>query len=363
MDKNNNPFLSPEWLSMQQQYIDALTSLKPDLDASGYQGSNQHAWKEALDYWRQSVEKLLPDNINNKSIFDAIIAQTSGYYAIADQFAALLREISTTDKDSNDWQTVMANHFGKMKAAIDMHNHANAASDNQTAFSWTQPLESWKKAMASMPVLPDELLELLQKGTDGNLFTGFATTPGIGPTREYQEKILTATRLWEKYQENLKEYNLAFGELSKLALDKLETKIIERAHTGKKISSLREFYNLWIEANEQVFAAFAFNEDYSRLYGNLVNSLMAFKHHYDGILDDVLPLLNLPTRQSMQTVYKRQQQVRKQIRRTVDTNEQITRTLHQLNAELQDLRSQIATEKQSTGNKRAGAGKHKKKKA
>jgi class III poly(R)-hydroxyalkanoic acid synthase PhaE subunit len=353
MDKNTNPFLNPEWINMQQQYVEALSSLKPEQLAPEFHGTNQQAWKDALDFWWKSAEPFLP--VQNKSVFETIIRQASGYYAIADQFAVLLKEISTTDKATNDWQSVLAKHFGIMKAGF--------VPENSASFMWLQPIESWKQVMGSMSVNPNELLEQLNTANADNIFTRLAATPGIGPTGQYQDKIREANRLWETYQGYYREYNAAFTELSKLSLDRLETKIIARSQTGKTITSIREIYNLWIDASEEVFAEFAFNQDYARLYGNLVNSLMDFKQHYDDMVDDLLPLLNLPTKQSMQTVYKRQQQMRQHLQSATANQQEMADVLQQLRTDMHKLRNQLHTNKAAASNKPGGSGKRKKKKS
>jgi len=350
MDKASNPFLNSEWINLQKQYIDALSSFKPEQPTADNYGGNHQAWKEALDYWWKSAGKLLPDN--SRSVFESVLGQGSAFYAFADQFAVILQEISASDKASNDWQAIMANHLDKMKSGLDSYNASMMDPAHASAFAWPQPLESWKQVMAAMAIVPEEVFEYLEKSSEDNVFASLAAVPGIGFTREFQDKLLEAGRLWKIYQQCHREYSSAFTELSKLALDRLGEKIVECARSGKKIRSLKEVYNLWIDASEEVFAEFAFNEDYSLLYGKLVNSLMAFKRHNDSIVDDFLPLLNLPSRQSMQTVYKRQQQMRNELRNATEIQQAIENSLQQLRSDMQALQGRLTPDKPAVPGKR-----------
>jgi class III poly(R)-hydroxyalkanoic acid synthase PhaE subunit len=158
--------------------------------------------------------------------------------------------------------------------------------------------------------------------------------PGIGPSREFQEKVRKTILLWQEYQDNSREFQMAFAELGKLALDRLGEKISGIAAAGKKITSLKQIYALWVDANEEVFAQFACNEDYSRLYGGLVNSLMAFRRQANEVLDEILSLLNMPTLKSMNTLYKRQHDMANALRGGRDAQRHMEQELAELRAAL-----------------------------
>jgi len=325
MDKNFNPFLNSDWLSLQQQYIDALSSLNPQQNKSGPTHAGQQGWNEALNHWQKAVEKFLPGE--GRSLFDNVLNQARLYYSIADDFAVMLRDISATDRHTEDWQAIMASHLGKMKAEFDLDDQAGKHRGPVATWFRAYPLDGWDKVTGGMSVFPEGLFGNPLEEDIEKLQERLAAIPGIGPTREFQDKIASATRLWKDYQHKYKDYHAVLSQLGKLALDRLEHKIIEMADSGKKISSLRQVYNLWIDSNEEVFGRFAFNEDHARLYGELVNAMMRYRLKCNEIVDVVLAAMNMPTGEGMNSVYRKQHQMET--------------SLQQLQTELEHLRSRL----------------------
>lgn len=350
MDKNTNPFLNPEWLGLQQQYIDALAALNSPRDNNRQSHNNQRPWNEALEHWRKSVESFLPGD--GRVLFDNVLDQTRAFYSIADDFAALLQQISA-NPDSEDWQNIMAQHFGRMKTQFDALT-ADKQLDNDFPFFQSPLFDGWKKAVGTMSVLPEQMIGGFHDDA-GKFFKRFLAMPGLGPAREFREKLADATLLWNEYETKLHEYQSVLAQIGKLALDRLEQKIIELAENEARISSLKQLYSLWVDANEEVFADFAFTGDHSRYYSGLVNALMQYRQKFNQILDEVLGLVNMPNNAAMQTVYKREQQMRHSLRDFADMQHRMQEQLQQLRAELDRLRgtaNQPAARRRTAGPKK-----------
>lgn len=339
MEKKDNPFLNPDWLNMQQQYIDALSALTPGQKPSETAGGNQTAWNAALDYWWKSIEKSLPGE--NRPVFDSVLQQSRTFYSIADQFAEMIKDVSSVPAESDDWQSVMANHLGKMKAQFDVPHSTNSGHKEKPAFTSLLPWESWKQTMTAMAIMPDEVLKKFDPAGINSISDKLFSIPGIGPTREFQDRVRKAIELWNEYQGKCDEYRTAFADLSKLALDRLEEKIIERANSDRKITSIRQIYDLWVDANEEIFATFAFNEDYSRLYGDLVNSLMRFRQQGNEVLDEILSIMSMPTLRGVNTVHKRQHKMGNELRTSMEMQQRVAADLHLLQVELRKMQSQV----------------------
>lgn len=328
MDKNKNPFLNPEWVALQQQYIEALSALNPAFSNPAQQAtrhSGQPAWNNALDHWYRTVEPCIP--APGKPVFDNILNQTRTFYTMADDFAGLLQDIAHTDSKTEDWRKVMASHLGRMKVEFDTLA-AGKSSGRASSFFPAALLESWKNAAAAMSFLPGQTVENLAQESIEKLVERLAGMPGVGPAREHQDRLAEAMRLWNEYQDRLHEYESMLAGLGKLALDRLEQKILEIAENDGRIDSLRQIYDLWIDANEEVFARFAFYEDHARLYGELVNALMRFRRQFNEIMDTMLAAANMPTGAAMQTVYQRQQDMRRQFSHLQGEIEGLRNSLH-----------------------------------
>lgn len=347
MENNANPFLNSDWLSLQQQFIDALSSLNPDQAKTGKSKGAQPGWNEALDQCCKAADKILPGV--GRSLFDNILQQTRLFYAITDNFAGLLREMSGSDRHSNDWRVILASHFAEMKAQFDADSIGSKSWNIMSSLFRSSSLDGWEKAVSGMPVFPEDIfndnIEKLQER--------LTAVPGIGPTREFQDKIARAIRLWKDYQKKSRQYHSALSQLGKLALDRLEQKIVELAEADKKISSLKQIYNLWIDSNEEVFARFAFKEEHARLYGELVNSLMHYRRQSNEIMDAILSALNMPTGAGMNTVYRRQRQMMHTLRGSIEMQKQMENSFQQLQASLNRINSNSGKSKSRSSSRSA----------
>ena len=68
---------------------------------------------------------------------------------------------------------------------------------------------------------------------------------------------------------------------------------------------------------------------------------MHYRQKCNAIIDDILDNLNMPTGAGMQTVYKRQQQMRQALRDSLKRQQQMHDSLQQIQQEVERLRSSM----------------------
>ncbi len=353
MENNANPFLNSDWLSLQQQFIDALSSLNPDQAKTNQSNGAQPGWNEALEHCCQAADKILPGG--GKSLFDNILQQTRLYYSITDNFAGLLRDMSVADRHTDEWRAIMASHFAKMQAQFDADGNSGKTWNNMASLFRSSALDGWEKAVSGMHIFPEDIFKHSFLDDIEKLQERLTAVPGIGPTREFQDKLARAIRLWKDYQKKSRDYHSALSQLGKLALDRLEQKILELADADKKISSLKQIYNLWIDSNEEVFARFAFKQEHASLYGDLVNSLMHYRRQSNEIMDGILSAMNMPTGEGMNTVYRRQRQMMHTLRGSIEIQKQMEKSFQELQASLDRINSSTDKAKPGSSSKSAAS--------
>jgi hypothetical protein len=142
----------------------------------------------------------------------------------------------------------------------------------------------------------------------------FLSSPGLGYSREAQDKAKHAIKLWTDYQQNYQEYQSVMAGLNQDALELMRKRILEMSTNGEDISSIRQMYDLWVDSNEKVYAEYVYTEEYAELNGRLVNSMMAFKKQSQAITEDALSSMNLPTTSSVDELARRHYELRKQMK-------------------------------------------------
>jgi class III poly(R)-hydroxyalkanoic acid synthase PhaE subunit len=359
VSRESNPFASPDWLEIQRRYLEVLSkgvdlrSEKQD-DAAG-----PAQWYKAAEQWWSSVLPRIPGE--SQSLFSNILHQSQSFSSMTDQFARLLAEMATAGKEGNDWQAVLKRHITRMQEQFSAAGMAGGA--DKLTDQWLSALGSWQRA--GMAVYPDEVF----KGMDGDavkmMADRFLSLPAVGPGADYVNRLQATLRLWREYQERCRQYHHVFSHLARDALVCLEQKILQLGKENKKITSLRELYNLWVDCNEQVFSEHAASEEYAILYGELIASFMTFRRHSQQLLDSTMERLDLPTRESMASVREKQRELHRQLLESQEQQRQTQTTVEELRAELAELRRQTGqdklapkrrqTKKKNTGSTRRGS--------
>lgn len=356
MSRESNPFASPDWLEIQRRYLEALSKGADQQASIRNDAVGPEQWYKAAEQWWQSLLPNVPGE--SQSIFSNILHQSQTFSSMTGQFARLLAEMAAAG-ESGDWQSVLKRHINLMQEQFGAGAMAGSGADKLVG-PWMSTLESWQQA--GMAVFPDEVF----KGMDGDavrlMADRFLSLPAVGPSADYVARLQETLRLWRDYEERCRQYHHVFRHLARDALLCLEQKILQLGRENRKITSLRELYNLWVDCNEQVFSEHATSEEYALLYGELVASYMTFRRHSQELLDATLQQLNLPTRESIASVRKEQRDLQRQLQESQSQQQQTQIAVEELKAELAKLRRQAGQDKNISGSsatrkKRAGSGK------
>lgn len=152
-------------------------------------------------------------------------------------------------------------------------------------------------------------------------FGFYASLPGIGYTREKQEELNKLYKSWTLFETEVRKYNAAMAQVGLEAIYKFQEYINNPPANDAGLKSLKEVYAKWVDVCEDVYAKYAMSEEYTRLYGEVVNALMAFKSQLGTITDQTVEQLNLPTRKEVDSLHERMHALRREnaeLRKIVD---------------------------------------------
>ena len=354
MGSKNSNYSYSDWLDMQRQYIDACTAFGQLITSTlnGDRGK-KNPMADSMEQWWRLIAPALPEGSND--LISKLAEQGKLYFLMGEQFVTLLNNIKKFKKISGDWESVLNKQFEEMKKLLTSSINSNHTMHDLCGAWQLLPLDTLQRTFSSASVMPGDFLEDLKPENFERVTDRFLSVPGVGYTRESQESIQTGIKLWNQYQKAANEFNNAMCNVGINALDALRVKIIKMAEQGKKINSLREVYDLWIDCNEEAYASFVFSDEYSELNGKLTNALMAVKQHGRNVVDEVLGAMNMPTRRGINTMQKRQQEMRREQK---DANSKIENLLQ----EIKLLREQAAEQSKSASKSASPARNRRKKK-
>lgn len=334
MGSKNSNFSYTDWINSQHHYFDALSAIGQLFAGPLNRNSGKkNPMADSMEQWWRLIAPALPEGGND--LITKLAEQTRLYFFMGEQFVTLLNNIKEYEKKSYDWQSVLNKQFEEMKKLLESSFNTNHSMHDLCGAWQLLPLDTLQRTFSSASIMPGDFLEDLKPENLERVTDRFLSVPGVGYTRESQATVQKGIKLWNQYVKASNEFNNAMCKVGINALDAMQMKIINMAEKDKELNSLREVYDLWVDCNEDAYASFVFSEEYSDLNGKLTNALMAVKQHGRNIVDEVLGAMNMPTRRGINTMQKRQQEMRREQK---DTNNKI----ENLQQEIKLLREQAA---------------------
>ncbi len=317
---DSNPVWNDDWMASQKIFWDAWSHiLSQSMEPSPSSQAFAVPWTAALDLWAKNAAPAAP--AAGEDFFQSIVRQGKTFLRLGEEFTKLTRNLAEGAQAGSNWKDLFAAKFNELKAGFTHGSASDVTSTLRGLLPFFElPMDAWSRMFSSSSLLPGDFLRSVKPeglgGVAGQIHERMdqvLSVPAVGYMREWQEQTQEGVRLTMDYQKALQEYLHAHGRLGVDALERLAAKIIERAKQGQEINTLREVYDLWVDCGEEAYSALVFTEEYADIYAQLVNALMALKHHNQTAVDEVAGSLNLPTHQGITTVQRRQQELRREI--------------------------------------------------
>jgi polyhydroxyalkanoate synthase subunit PhaE len=152
-------------------------------------------------------------------------------------------------------------------------------------------------------------------------FGFYASLPGIGYTREKQDDWSHLYKLWTHFNAEVRKYNAGMAQVGLEAIHDFQDYVANPPQDAAPLKSLKEVYGKWVDICEEVYAKYAVSEEYTKLYGEVVNALMAYKGQANKLMDDLAGQFNLPTRTEVDSLHQRLHALRRdniELRKAID---------------------------------------------
>lgn len=317
---------------LQRRYLEAWQQL------AGAGAPTGSPWSEALEHWWQVAAPAGAGTAGD--VMARLLAQGQGFLWLGDRLA------EAGGQDSGD----------PVRSLLDALDGGDGTV-RQVLRLLQMPLETWQRAAAALSPVPGEA------GDDGPAsgealageFTRLLSMPALGLTREAQAGAQRLARRWLEHQAAQQEYAGLFAGIGVQAVALLRQRLEELGSRDEAVTSLRQLYHLWVDCCEEAYASAVGTDEYSRLYGRLINTLMAVKQDGQHLADDALGMFGMPTRSELETLHRRFQDERRRARRAEEA-------LAELTASAGDAKP-MKKGKKKKGKKGKGGGKGKKKSA
>lgn len=201
-------------------------------------------------------------------------------------------------------------------------------------------MDNWNRTASALSPVPGDTLRGMPHGDVKEHLERILGTPGLGYTRESQTQYQSLMQAVMDYQEAMAEYSLFFSSMGEKSAKLLQQKIGD-----SPVESARQLYDTWVSCCEELYAEDVTTEDYTKLHGRLVNSLMVLKSRYGEILNESLSTMNIPTHDDLRTIQIRMQEQRRENKKLGSEVAALRREVMKMQAESKAAANKPATKK------------------
>lgn len=295
---------STEWMETQQKYWEAWTDMSRK--ALGLETQQKMPWEQALDHWWQAVSPAMPPS--GGDFIGKILDQGKAFFRVADD---LIRNVDLKSATGGDWNNLVGKTLGNMEQLFTGEHAVGDDPLHKMMAFWEMPFDNWQRLVSSMSLMPGDLLRNMPHDQVKENLHRFLSAPGLGYTREEQSQYQELLKRALDYQRALQGYSQFFSGMGLKAVERMREILVDKFQAGKPVDSTRALYDLWVASCEDVYSEEVSTEEYARVHGELVNTLMAFKHRLAIIVDEALGAMNMPTRAELRTLQDRLQETRR----------------------------------------------------
>jgi class III poly(R)-hydroxyalkanoic acid synthase PhaE subunit len=291
------------WSDAQRRYWDAWSDLSKMGQVNAQPAMASSAWTQSLEQWWKAVSPHAAPGASTDA-FQRMVEMGKIYMNLAEN------AYNSQQAGKSDHDTITACMDALENGFRQNYGQLELGKLGVPGFGASQSaLDSWQRVLNSMG------MQSVQPSANWNeQLSKLLATPTIGLTRESQERWQALAKLGSNYQDAMDAYLKAFAKQGLESVQALRERVESMRQAGQTLNSLRELYNVWVEVNEQVYAKFAMTDEYQVVYGDLVNALMALKQGINTELDAAYASANLPTRKELNTVFEKQQIMRRENR-------------------------------------------------
>jgi class III poly(R)-hydroxyalkanoic acid synthase PhaE subunit len=317
---------STAWADAQQQFWDAWQGMigTPENPSAPY--------TQLFEQWRELALKALEDWPGDAGITRQVAEQFINSQTALLRFVEMTvnawAEIAPKMAAGADWQAFAdqmrqqftATYAGATEASEDLNDlwALYMAEWQRLSQPWMEPLQ--RTAILGASILSgrgsDELLELTNLYWDAfeQTFGSLLQAPGLGLSRELNEKIARGFDRWLDYRRASADYQRKLADVWGEAFEQLVNEMGALSEKGGTISTIRDLLLLWGQVADRVFIKTFQTDEYVQIQGQFLNAAMAYRIQQREIMEITLQAYDIPTRSEVDEAHRNIYELRKEIK-------------------------------------------------
>ena len=327
MHKDNDLQWQAIWAETQKKYLEGINQLY-----SPHQRTSPAAFASERFFNAGPQAKPAPLPSDLFSVFNHLLNQTTSIHSLVQVFSGLLVALADLPEDNDDWVQVLHHHIDTLKATLTAtHHHSPYMGVHK---SLLESMQYWRGHTAAV---------------DGRIF-GMGDLPFVSAlsakmagNRQYTEEMNVARALQGEYERAWLNYQAVLLEMALLAIDKLRDTFIHFGLSGGKITTLKQLYDLWIEAQEEAYAEIVFTDGYARKWATLVNLSLSLSKQAGRVFEVVFANADEGMREELKILFNDQKHMSEAVAQSQQALSESKIKIDALEKELIELRNMIAS--------------------
>jgi class III poly(R)-hydroxyalkanoic acid synthase PhaE subunit len=146
-------------------------------------------------------------------------------------------------------------------------------------------------------------------------FGSLMQSPLLGPTREFNGKLLRTFDAWADLYHASIDYQTVLTNVQMRSFEELMRQLVTLAEKGEPVRDWRQFQQLWGRVADEVFEKAFCSENNLKVRGRFLNTLNSYRIYQQDLTELWMKLMNLPSRGEIDEVHKNIYELRKEVKR------------------------------------------------
>ncbi len=294
-------------------------------------------WYENYNKMFENLTQMFPSQVG-KETFEKMMHGGQVYSSLHDFWNKYIKDFINTPNASlpenfsqmpkewlEDYNKVLNNFF---QQGFGEPFNSYVQSTTELADAYRQSMESFlspwmdssdelsNKALNALKGDKDAFMEFMKEWDQAfhDSYGKMFNIPGFGLGKEQSEKLLQSMEAYLDYNTAINEFIASLQKVGYDVMDKLMHKIMKMKEEGNPPETFKEFYDMWVSANEKAYLELFSDDSFAKMLGEVVDAGAKFKKRYDEVIMDNLRNLPIPTDHEMDTVYSHIYELKKEVR-------------------------------------------------
>jgi|GEM_PF-2897961 len=145
-------------------------------------------------------------------------------------------------------------------------------------------------------------------------FGRFLSASAVGSTRESTEPLLKGFDAWVEMNRAAVAFQTELANTDMHAVEALMRRLVDMGEKGEHITTLREFFDLWVDNHEKAYNELFGTDSFATIQGRFVNASLLYRGRQAELLDELMDTVGLPGRKEVDQIHRHVHDLRIELR-------------------------------------------------